>query len=246
MRQVGIQEAPIHLSPAEQDGTCTSRPKKPKPAEPTDDEIREAVLRFLHVTYKSARSADSTYATMGEIKRAMKTLNVMEKRIVSNLTYLLQNRWVEQDVRQFIVQPAGKPVMTRQVRYRISSAGVDRYEGPSVFQHTEKMAGINVTNIQGVTVIGHDNVVSTQFAPLYRSLEILGGEIRASNGLSDREKLSYQAEIETITSQLMKEQPDRGILERAWDVLKGAATVSGVAAAVDRVRALLHGLFGIG
>ncbi len=46
-------------------------------------------------------------ATMGEIKKAMKTLEVMEKRIVSDLTYLLQNHSVEQDVRQFIVQPIG-------------------------------------------------------------------------------------------------------------------------------------------
>ena len=108
---------------------------------------------------------------MGEIKKAMRPLAVMEKRIVSNLTYLLQNRWVEQDIRQFVVQPGGRPVMTRQVRYRISSAGGDRYEGPSVFQRAEKMAGINITNIQGVTVIGHDNVVNTQFAELFRSLE---------------------------------------------------------------------------
>ncbi len=238
--------APILLSLMARDEISTSRPKRPRPPEPTDDEIREAVLRFLYDTSKSARSADGTYATMGEIKLAMKILNVMEKRIVSNLTYLLQNRWVEQDVRQFIVQPAGKPVMTRQVRYRISSAGVDRYEGPSVFQRVEKMAGINVTNIQGVTVIGHDNVVSTQFAELYRNLDLLGGEIRATEQLSDREKLSYQAEIETIESQLMKEHPDRSILERAWEALKGVATISGVAAAVDRVHVLLHGLFGLG
>lgn len=183
---------------------------------------------------------------MGEIKKAMKTLEVMEKRIVSNLTYLLQNHWVEQDVRQFIVQPRGKPVMTRQIRYRISNAGVDRYEGPSVFQRTEKMAGINITNIQGVTVVGHDNIVNTRFAELYRNLDLLGTDLRANEQLSDREKLSYQAEIETIKSQLMKEQPDRSIVERAWEILKGVATISGVAAATDRVHILLRGLIGIG
>jgi len=183
---------------------------------------------------------------MGEIKKALKALGVMEKRIVSNLTYLLQNHWLEQDVRQFIVQPGGRPVMTRQVRYRISSAGVDRYEGPSAFQRADRMAGINITNIQGVTVVGHDNVVNTQFADLYRSLDLLGSEIRGSEQLSDREKLSYQAEIETIKSQLMKEQPDRSIVERAWAVLKGVATVAGVAAGADRVYTLLRSLFGIG
>ncbi len=237
---------PTHLSLEERDISCTSRAKKPKPAEPSDDEIRDRLLRFLYATYKSARSADAIYQTMGEIKKAMKTLKVMEKRIVSNLTYLIQNEWVEQDVRQFIVQPRGKPVMTRQIRYRVSSAAVNRYEGPSAFQRAEKMAGINITNIQGVTVVGHDNVVNTQFADLYRNLDLLGSEVRANEQLNDREKLSYQAEIETIKSQLMKEEPDRSIVERSWEVLKGVATLSGVAAAGDRVRLLLHGLFGIG
>src|SRR5439155_12617397 len=140
---------PTPLSAHRRDVNDTARAKKPKPQEPTDDEIREKVLRFLYDTYKSARSADATYATMGEVKKAMKPLGVMEKRIVSNLTYLLQNRWLEQDVRQFIVQPGGRPVMTQQVRYRISNAGVDRYEGPSAFQRAERMTGINITNIQG-------------------------------------------------------------------------------------------------
>ncbi len=183
---------------------------------------------------------------MGEIKKAMKAFNVMEKRIVSNLTYLLQNQWVEEEVRQFIVQPGGKPVMTRKVLYRISSAGINRYEGPSAFERTERMAGINITNVHGVTIIGNDNVVSNQFTELYRNLDLLGSEIRASAELDDRAKLTYQAEIETIKSQLMKEEPDRGIVGRAWDALKTAATIGGAAAMVERVHSLLHTLFGIG
>ncbi len=123
---------------------------------------------------------------MGEVKKGMKGLSVMEKRIVSNLTYLLQNRWVEQEVRQFIVQPGGRSVMTRKVLYRISSAGINRYEGPSAFERTEWMAGINITNVHGVTIIGNDNVVSSQFTELYRNLDLLGSEIRASAALDDR------------------------------------------------------------
>ncbi len=230
----------------EPDVISTPRAKKPRPPELADDEVRERLLRFLYGHYKGARSADATYTTMGEIKKSMKGLDVMQKRIVSNLTYLLQNRWVEQEVRQFIVQPGGKPVMARKVLYRISSAGVDRYEGPSAFQRTERMAGINITNVHGVTVIGNDNVVNTRFANLYKHLDLLGNEIRASDQLDDREKLSYQAEIETIKSQLMKEQPDPSTLERAWGALKGIATVSGVATAAGQVHGLLRSLFGIG
>ncbi len=100
------------------------------------------------------------------------------------------------------------------------------------------MAGINITNIQGVTVVGQDNVVITRFEGLFRSLELLGAEIRATSELTDREKLSYQAEIETIKSQLMKEKPDRGILQRAWEAPKGISTLAGVAAAFELIRGL--------
>jgi len=43
----------------------------------------------------------------------------------------------------------------------------------------------------------------------------------------------------------MKEQPDRSIVERAWAVLEGVATISGVGAGADRVHILLRSLFGI-
>ncbi len=98
---------PTHLSLEERDISCTSRAKKPKPAEPSDDEIRDRLLRFLYATYKSARSADAIYQTMGEIKKAMKTLKVMEKRIVSNLTYLIQNEWLSKMSDNSLFNPEG-------------------------------------------------------------------------------------------------------------------------------------------
>src|SRR6266540_1069523 len=215
------------------------RPKKPKPPQPSDDDIRDQILKFLHAHYKKARSAAGAYATMGVIKSSMKSLNVMQHRIVSNLTYLVQNRWVEEREDRITIRPKGRPFTVPKIRYRISSAGIDRVEGPSAFQQVDRIAGINITNIHGVTVIGRDNVVQTKFEPLFRDLDTLAIQIRAASGLSDQQKLSYQAEIDTIKSQLMKEQPDRGILRRAWDALKGAATIAGAAALIDRVRLMI-------
>jgi len=44
---------------------------------------------------------------MGEIKKAMKTLKVMEKRIVSNLTYLIQNEWLSKMSDNSLFNPEG-------------------------------------------------------------------------------------------------------------------------------------------
>jgi hypothetical protein len=101
---------------------------------------------------------------------------------------------------------------------------------------------INITNIQGVTVIGEGNYVHSQYSDLYQSLDLLGEGIRQADRLSDEAKLNYQAEIETIKSQLLKPNPDRSILKTAWNALKGVATVGGVMSALEKVRALIQPL----
>jgi len=104
------------------------------------------------------------------------------------------------------------------------------------------MAGINITNIQGVTVVGHDNVVRTRFETLFRDLDALGTAIRAMDALPDQEKLVRQADVETIKSQLAKEEPDKGILQRAWDGLRTVASLPGVQTLLEKVRGAIEPL----
>jgi len=219
------------------------RPRKPKPPEPTDDEIRKALLAFLYDRHKNARSDAGAHATMGDVKKGMKGLGVLERRIVSNLMYLVQTRWVEEKREQFNVYQKGRPVSVPKIRYRISAAGIDRLEGPSAFQQVDRTAGINITNVQGVTVVGQGNIVNARFEALFRDLDALGIAIRAAD-IPDADKVAYQAEIDTIKSQLAKGNPDKGILQRAWDAVKGAATVQGALALFDRVRSAIEPLLG--
>ncbi len=179
---------------------------------------------------------------MGEIKVAMRPLKVKQNRVVTNLLYLVQAGWVDEKRREYIIQAGNRPVQVSNVAYIISNKGIDHYEGPSRFQASNRLQGINITNVQGVTVIGEGNIVDTKFELLSRHLDLLGAEIRASDKLEDRAKLTLQAEIDTIKSQLMKPEPDQGIIAKAWDALKTVATLSGVAAAIDRVRPLIEGL----
>jgi len=218
------------------------RARKPKPPEPDDDGIREAVLRYLLERHKKARSAKGAAAKIGEIKAALKGLNVKQHRIVTNLLYVVQAGWAEEKSQRYIIQRGGKSVQVESTAYRISNRGIDKLEGPSKFQAVGHLSGINITNVQGVTIVGEGNVVDAKFELLSRHIDLLGAEIRSSDKLGDREKLTYQAEIDTIKSQLMKPEPDRGIMTKAWDSLKGVATLSGVAAAIDRVRPFIETL----
>ena len=217
------------------------RPRKPKPPEPLDDEIRTELLRYLHRRHRGARSNAATFATMGDVKKGMKHLYVMERRIVSNVAYLVQTRWVEEKTEELTVYREGRPFPVSRALFRISAAGIDRIDGPSAFQRADPMAGINITNVQGVTVIGQGNIVSTRFEGLFRDLDSLGGAIRASDA-PDTDKVAYLAEIDTMKSQLAKASPDPGILQRAWQGMKSAATIHGVLGLFDRVRIAMEAI----
>ena len=54
--------------------------------------------------------------------------------------------------------------------YKISDVGMDRLQVASVYQKPPCSGSINITNIQGVTVVGNDNVVNTAFTELSRTL----------------------------------------------------------------------------
>jgi len=210
--------------------------------EKTSDEIRELVLKFLFSKYKKSRSVSGAGVGRREIKQALKEKGLKEQEIAGNLYYLIQSGWVEEERKTFPITRGGGTIKAETVSYRITDKGINHFEGPSKFQRAQKLAGINITNIQGVTVVGDGNYVYNQYSNLYRSLDLLGEEIRQTDTLSDEEKLNYQAEIETIKSQLLKPNPDRSILRTAWNVLKGVATVGGVVSALEKVRALIQPL----
>ena len=134
--------------------------------------------------------------------------------------------------------------MAKQLYFKISDKGVDYKAGPSKFQNIERYEGINVSAVGSVVVVGGNNVVNASYTELYESLSILGEAIKANDKLTDEEKLNAQAEIETIKNQLVKSNPDRTTIQRAWAALKTIATLEGVAAAAIRVYAFLRPLLG--
>ena len=208
----------------------------------TDDEIRELILEFLYSKYKKSRSVSGAGVRRREAKQALKEKGLNEREIASNLYYLIQSGWVDEEKKTFPITRGSGTIKAEIVSYRITDKGINHFEGPSKFQRGQKLNGINIMNIHGVTVIGDGNYVYNQYSTLYRSLDLLGEEIRRTDRLSDEEKLNYQAEIETIKGQLLKPNPDRSILRTAWNVLRGVATIGGVVGVLEKVKALIQPL----
>lgn len=216
-----------------------------------NDLIREQILRFLHNKYKSAKSVNLARSTDAEISINLIKNGHSHNDIISNFLYLVQSGWIKKEITSYAYEGFDpmtnktKLIKGRQTYYTISDKGVNHFEGPSIFQKSNWMSGINITNVQGVTVVGNNNYVNQQFAELYRSLELLFEEIKKTESVQDQGKLDYKAEIETIKSQLSKQKPNKNTIKEAWASLSTLAAVEGISQFYERVRPLIEQLLGV-
>lgn len=207
-----------------------------------NDEVRKTILKFLYQVYKKARSRKSNRVSISEVKKELKALGLSEREIVGGLDYLIQAGWVKVEVEESEFKtPRGFLRKQTKEYYKISDRGINYFEGPSEFQRLEKsISGINITNVQGVTVVGDQNVVvNAQYLDLFKRLTLLSEVVRNSGEISDIEKLNYTKDIDTIMDQLSKPSPDKNIIKLAWKKLKPLATVSGVVSFFKQVAELI-------
>jgi len=184
-----------------------------------EDEIRESVLRLLNETYRRARGRNSQSLPISTIKRELKGIGYQDREIVGALTFLVDTGWVKVELNEKRFFINGRLTTSNQIRYRISDVGIMHFSGPSRFTSSSHYQGINITNIQGITVVGHNNLVQVRFRDLFESLEHLGQEIRANASISDHDKIECLSDLQTIQSQLSKANPDKGIIKASWGYL---------------------------
>ncbi|MCD6115346.1 hypothetical protein J7J74_03660 [bacterium] len=199
-----------------------------------NDEIREKILKYLYEQFKKARSIRNVRVTDAMVGNALRREGYKQQDIVSNFIYLVQTGWIKKETESYsydfpdYTTGKSKKIRGKQTYYTISDKGVNHFEGTSVFQKSHWLTGINVTNIQGVTIIGDNNFVHQEFGDLYRNLELLKEEIAKNTNIKDEDKLNYQSEIETIKSQLAKQNPNKNIIKEAWSALSSLATIEGL------------------
>jgi len=153
-----------------------------------DDAVRDALLRYLLSVHRKAKSPRSAGIGIRDLQKAMKVKSGIKQQVVgSNLDYLVQKGWVKEVVfaRSFQT-PRGTMQQAEKVTYKISDTGIDRLEGASTYQRSDLRPHVNITNVQGVTVVGEGNVVNTTFTDLSRVLSDLRTAVLASGTLDDQ------------------------------------------------------------
>ena len=200
-------------------------PKTPK-IELSDDSIREIILKYFYNALTNSIGLESHKLKISKVYADLKKLSIERKPAVRNLRYLIETKWIIEEIKNITYATR----TTESKTYRISKDGIDLFEGSSKFQKSDKSAGINMGNITNSIVnLGDDNYISYVFnenKDLAESLNKLGSQIRLSSEILDKQKIEYQAEINTINSQLMKSNPDKGIIQKSWDILKGVSTIN--------------------
>jgi hypothetical protein len=159
---------------------------------------------------------------------------------MSNLNYLLSQGWVEEDkVEKSVPLPTGTVIPQSTSFYKITAAGIDKIEGPGEFT-MDKFKGIKIEATgQNIITVGDGNQVNAKFQDAAGALVDLKQALLKSTAISEKQKLDVVADIDSIQSQLAKENPNRTIIQGAWDAVKKLDTVLGLTDKVAKVAGLL-------
>ena len=218
--------------------------RKQTPPRRTNTEIRRILLQYFYDRNRNATSARGkrgSAAKISDVKKELKaSFGLTQQEVQSNLTYLISQGWVEEErVEKSFATPGGTVVPSATSFYKITAAGIDKIEGPGEFT-MPKFHGINIQATgQNIITLGDGNQINAQFSELGQALVELRKAITQSQA-SEAEKMNLVADIDTIQSQLAKPNPNRTIVGVAWEVVKGAAAISGCASLVDRVAGLIR------
>lgn len=207
------------------------------------DEIRNNIMRILYEIHKKSRSPNSIPKGIKDLCKTLKNeFGYKQNEVSHNLDFLVQRGWVAEIV---IKKTFTKNLLSReqsQKKYKISDIGIEKYEEASTFHSSRLKPTINVTNINGVTVVGDGNIVNTKYTDLVNVLDQLKQQINQSNKINDTKKLESIADIETIQSQLEKPNPNKSVIKTLFSPLEKIANLGGLISIFDKAKELISPL----
>lgn len=208
---------------------------------PNDDK-RDKILRFLYERHKQSRGIAKIPIGIRDLQSEMKIKHSMTQQdVASNLDYLVQVAWVREVIKErSITTKTGMELSQEQIKYKISDIGINHLEAGTLFKNVENSHNVNITNVQGVTVIGDGNIVNNEFTDLSRLLDVIENTIETSHNLDDSQKLDAAGDISTIRTQIAKKNPNKTIIAAAWASLKVLATLAGATDASIKIGELIN------
>lgn len=204
-----------------------------------DDSVRDRVLRLLYESHRAARGRSGGALLISEIQAKLRPAGIKQQDVGHNLDYLVQKGWVREVAVERTYQTKYGVRSAPKVTYKISDIGIDKMEKASVYQVTPLSSTVNITNINGVTVVGDGNVVNTNYTDLSSALTDARQVVLSHASMSEATKLELVADIETLQTQLQRPTPRRDIIRQVWSGLETALTGAGLIELAGKLGGLL-------
>jgi hypothetical protein len=215
-----------------------------------NDEVRQRLLQYFYDRNSTSTSRFGKKGSAVKISDAKKELKVQfgltQQQVMSNLTYLIDNKWIKTFDVEKTINVKGGTVPSRVTWYEVTAKGIDKIEGGSQFEPKERYSGINVTATgSNVITLGDGNVVNANFQALHRELNDLKAAVVGAKSLSEFDKLIAAVDIETIKDQLAKPTPNKAIIRQLWSGVEKIAAVAGVVDALRKVVPLIQSMLSV-
>lgn len=214
-----------------------------------NDEFRRQILRYFydrnaHSTSRLGKKGSAV--RISDAKRELKeSYGLTQQQVMSNLTYLVDQRWVKTFEVSKTVNVRGGTIPSSVVWYEVTAAGIDKIERESEFSPKESFSGINIhASGRNVITLGDGNVIDARFEGVHDDLQELASAFKGSDVLNEEIKLSVVADIESLKDQLAKPEPDRRVIEILWENIDRIAATAGIVDLATKVGSALSGVVG--
>lgn len=184
----------------------------------TENEIRDHIMKYFYEMYIN-RSGTFHGRERGDIavSNILRDNNYDRREVSRNIEYLSKGGWLNHVIKCESAQ--GDPnIKLEKHSYEISQKGIDLFDEEFKYMDN-KYQGINISNVGGVVILGDNNVVNQEYKKLNNLLNELSKDIQ-NEKIDDSSKLNMIADIETMKQQIMKANPDKRILSKAWGNIK--------------------------
>jgi len=211
----------------------------------SNNEVRQRILQYFYDRNNnstSSRGKKGSAVKISDVKKELKVAySLTQQQVQSNLTYLISQGWIEEDiVKKSFTALSGTVIPSTTTFYKITAAGIDKIEGPSEFTMS-KFHGVKIEATgQNIITLGDGNQINAMFSELGQALVELRDKIIKSE-VSEARKMMLLADIDTVQSQLAKPKPDRNIIKAAWEAVKTAASIGGCVTLVRKIAGLIGG-----
>lgn len=206
----------------------------------SEDDIKDRVLQYVLELQEKRPNQHIGFPKVMITRGLAEELAGSRKETVSTISlavdYLEDERFLKTQTQQGVKF------------YRLSSKAQDKLLTPSAYGRSSspssKQDDVRVFGDGSIIVLG-DNYGTITFdkrKEINNSLQELVNLIQATGDVTEEEKADLVQNVRTLDAQIKKPTPDKTIVQRAWQSMQGAATISGAAQLIGQLKPLIEAL----